>query len=132
MNKAFLGKRRKSQLVFLGKPNQKIVDFIRHQPPTPPTRIITITLSPNDEDLGQTNGSGTYDVGTAVKISAIPSLGCKFVKWSDGSEEAIRDLVANEDISLVAYFERIKSILEYFPNKEHVNPFPPPPPTDEN
>lgn len=45
---------------------------------------------------GTVSGAGTYDVGTNATITATPSSGYKFVKWSDGNTNASRTVtVAN-------------------------------------
>lgn len=81
-----------------------------------------VSLSSNNDDWGLAYGSGEYDSGSTVQISAIPSGHYKFVKWSDGSEDAVRDIVVDHDIDLTAFFAFLGGILEYFPNKEYVNP----------
>lgn len=77
-----------------------------------------------DESIGLAYGSGSYREGTKVQIWAEAKAGYKFIRWSDGSTESSRTITANEDIELIAYFEKdmTKGILTYYPNKEYMNP----------
>ena len=36
--------------------------------------------------LGQVSGSGTYELGQTVKLSAIPEKGCRFLGWMHRGE----------------------------------------------
>ena len=67
----------------------------------------TVTLSCNNDYRGITNGSGTYDSATLVVISATPNTGFRFLRWSDGNTDNPRSLTLNNDIRLVAKFQRI-------------------------
>ncbi|MBR2254375.1 MAG: InlB B-repeat-containing protein [Candidatus Methanomethylophilaceae archaeon] len=61
---------------------------------------------------GTVAGSGTYAAGTEVEISAVPTEGYVFVKWSDGITDAERIVTVDSDITLTAEFASAPS--EYF------------------
>ncbi len=46
-----------------------------------------ITIITNDDTWGSVEGEGTYEYGTIAVLKATPAVGCKFVKWNDGSTE---------------------------------------------
>ena len=50
----------------------------------------TLTVNSNDSNMGSTSGSGTYDYGTSVTISATPKEHHHFVSWSDGNKDLER------------------------------------------
>ena len=78
----------------------------------------SITVLSADESMGNVTGSGTYDVGTEITISAIPAEGFFFTNWSDGSVENPRKIVVTEDMTLTASFEKIP---DYTPTNLHVD-----------
>lgn len=82
-----------------------------------------VTLQLNDPEAGHCIGSGMYRKGSSASIEAIPNSGYIFKQWSDGSIDAIRTIIVDDDIELVAYFEKddAKGILTYIPNKDYVN-----------
>ena len=69
----------------------------------------TITVQSNNTSYGTVTGGGTFLSGTRVGIQATPNTGCQFVRWSDGSTEAVRLITASEDKTYIAYFEVIQS-----------------------
>ena len=54
---------------------------------------------------GLVEGSGIYEYGTAMTLTAIPNEGYHFVSWSDGNTNATRTITITSDISLSAEFE---------------------------
>ena len=64
----------------------------------------TITVAANNAAMGSATGSGTYDAGTVALISAVPSEGCAFLHWSDGSTEAERLVEINATATYTAFF----------------------------
>ncbi len=64
----------------------------------------TITVAANNAAMGSATGSGTYDAGTVALISAVPSEGCVFLHWSDGSTEAERLVEINATATYTAFF----------------------------
>ena len=66
----------------------------------------TITVSSNNTDLGITSGSGTYQKGSEIEISAIPKSRCKFVKWEDGDTNNPRRITIREEKTYTAVFDK--------------------------
>jgi len=68
--------------------------------------MFTVTLTVNDETMGTVNGAGTYPEGSVVTIEALPYEGFEFVSWSDGDNNAARDLTITADVELMATFRQ--------------------------
>lgn len=83
--------------------------------------ICKVSLDVDDESMGCTSGSGLYEEGSVVKISAEAYDRYVFDRWSDGNEDAQRTIVVDEDISLTAFFKIKFGILTYIPNKNALN-----------
>lgn len=66
--------------------------------------MCSIQLSANPSDGGSVIGGGLYPKDTTVKLSAVPSNGFLFEKWSDDNIQMQRDYVVKEDIRLEAVF----------------------------
>jgi uncharacterized repeat protein (TIGR02543 family) len=68
----------------------------------------SITTASNPAGGGTTSGSGTYNYGTSVTVSAIPSTGYQFVNWTEGgsvvSTNASYNFTVNTGRSLLANF----------------------------
>lgn len=58
-------------------------------------------------DNGTTTGSGTYQYGTSVTITATPDECYQFVRWSDGDTNASRTIAVGGSITYTAIFEKI-------------------------
>ena len=88
-----------------------------------PLPKFNVRVLSDDESMGLAYGSGSYQEGSEVQIQAEAKAGYKFTRWSDSSTEAIRTIIVNEDIELIAYFERDMSrgILTYIPHKVYFN-----------
>ena len=75
-----------------------------------------VTASVNEENFGVVTGSGTYNHGEEVTLTAIPNEGYKFVNWTENdtvvSGEAEYTFVVKGDRSLVANFVSTESIDE--------------------
>ena len=54
---------------------------------------------------GTITGAGVHDAGAEVTLTATPNEGYRFVKWSDGVEDATRTITVTEDVELTALFE---------------------------
>jgi hypothetical protein len=63
--------------------------------------VYTVTLTAEN---GIVTGSGEYEHGKEVTISATPNEGYHFVKWSDGVTEATRTIKVTSDLTLYAEF----------------------------
>lgn len=84
------------------------------------TPTYKVELYTNNSEWGTVIGSGTYQEGTSLKVSAVPNSGYIFSKWeiyNNGdvvSYDADYTFVVTEDISLVAIFD-----IEEVPAIEH-------------
>ena len=67
----------------------------------------TLTVLANDAAKGDVNGSGTYEYGTEVVITATPKSGYEFVNWSNGSKENPLTIKMEEDTELTANFRAV-------------------------
>lgn len=65
----------------------------------------TITVSPNDSNLGTVTGSGLYPEGSVIQITAIPFSGCRFIGWNDGNLDNPRDVEVTGNLAFIANFE---------------------------
>ena len=63
-----------------------------------------LTVKPNNTNYGTVTGSGYYNVGSEVTITATPARGCFFDGWSDGSIENPYTVVVSSDMSITAHF----------------------------
>lgn len=68
-----------------------------------------LTLLSNDENIGSVIGAGTYYCNERITITAVPETGYCFVRWSDGSCMAQREIQIEENTELIAYFVKQKS-----------------------
>ncbi len=67
----------------------------------------TVTVSANNSSYGSVSGGGTYANGSTTTISATPSTGYIFVKWSNGLTNATETITVISDTTLVAEFAEI-------------------------
>ena len=83
-----------------------------------------LTLVANPEEGGTTIGSGAYNAGDIVNISAIPNTGWEFINWTDSEGNLISNqpeysfLMPAEDLTLVANFEMADYTLTLLANPE--------------
>jgi hypothetical protein len=54
---------------------------------------------------GTATGSGKFEHGSSVKLTATANAGYHFVRWSDGNNSAERTITVNKDVELTAEFE---------------------------
>lgn len=64
----------------------------------------TITVKANDDSKGYVYGSGTYEKGQTIAISATPYLGYQFEKWDDGNTANPRYVSVTADHTYTAIF----------------------------
>ena len=64
-----------------------------------------VTLFAQPAAGGTVEGSGVYQPGDTVRISAEAAQGYVFANWSDGSNLNLRQFRATSDVMLTAYFE---------------------------
>ena len=66
---------------------------------------LTVALAEGCEGMGEVSGSGSYEYGTVVTLTAIAHEGYKFMQWSDGDTNATRTIIMEGDMTLTATFE---------------------------
>ena len=64
----------------------------------------SFTITVSSEGHGTAKGSGTYQKGQVVKLTATPDEDYKFSRWSDGSTANPRYLTVREDLTVSAIF----------------------------
>ena len=62
---------------------------------------IKITVIANPSDKGNVTGSGVYEEGTQITITATPTPGNRFVQWNDGNTDVTRTVIV--DSSTIIY-----------------------------
>ena len=67
----------------------------------------SVRLSAVPSDGGSVTGVGQYEKDSNISISATPSNGYKFIRWSDNDTQSLRTLVITSDLELKAHFEQI-------------------------
>ena len=67
-------------------------------------RKYTLTAKPEDDTMGTVTGSGTYDYGTHVVVTATPKFGYVFEKWDNGLTEPKITIEIVGDITVIALF----------------------------
>ena len=71
--------------------------------------VYNLDVASNDAVMGTAFGSGRYEEGSIVMVSAAAYPCFKFSKWNDGVTENPRQVEMTSDVSLVAMFENIDS-----------------------
>ena len=72
------------------------------------TYTYTVAVAAGEGGTVNTEVNGTYTHGDIVVINALPAVGYRFTRWSDGSTLPARTLVVSGDIRLTAAFETAK------------------------
>ncbi|MCQ2337993.1 MAG: fibronectin type III domain-containing protein [Paludibacteraceae bacterium] len=70
----------------------------------------TVTAAVNDPLAGITQGSGIYDHGETVILTAIPNDGYRFDGWSNGETSSVITFAVTSDTTLTANFSLIVSV----------------------
>ncbi|MBO7594397.1 MAG: leucine-rich repeat protein [Salinivirgaceae bacterium] len=60
-----------------------------------------------DSTKGTVSGSGNYDYGLQITVSATATAGCYFTGWSDGTTANPRIITIESDTTVVANFEQL-------------------------
>ena len=66
---------------------------------------LTVALAEGCEGKGEVSGSGSYEYGTVVTLTATAHEGYKFMQWSDGDTNATRTIIVEGEVTLTATFE---------------------------
>lgn len=69
------------------------------------TPTYTITVTVNDAAMGSATGGGSYLAGTSITLQATPTIGHRFVRWSDGNTSQTRTVTVSENATYTAVFE---------------------------
>lgn len=65
----------------------------------------TLSLLADPSSGGTVSGSGSYDAGTKVTVSATPNNGYRFIRWSDKGNQS-HTVTMDGNKTLTAYFEK--------------------------
>ena len=66
--------------------------------------VYELSLYSSDEAMGSVEGSGSYEYGSEIMISAVPEKGYRFESWSDGDTVAVRSYRIKATATMVANF----------------------------
>ena len=69
---------------------------------------IHITVIPNKEEcIMGVSGTGTYNLGDHITLTANPIEGYHFIKWSDGSTDANHSITVSHKRTYVAFYKAV-------------------------
>jgi hypothetical protein len=66
----------------------------------------TVNVFSNDDNLGTVAGGGVFEYGSSAMVTANPTPGNSFVRWSNGSEENPYTFTVYGDVNLIANFQQ--------------------------
>ncbi len=78
---------------------------------SPETYIIIVTA--NSQTYGAVTGSGEYEKDSHIIITATAKAGYYFDGWSDGNDQAEREIVVTANKTYTAIFKQIKTATQY-------------------
>jgi len=82
----------------------------------------SVAVSSADETKGTVTGSGSYNSGSEVTVTATPTTGYEFVNWTKGEDEASKVnpyvFTVTEDVSLTANFKATTYTITYVLDEE--------------
>ena len=81
-----------------------LIDDIAVTETVPTPQQHTLTVLSADTVMGTVTGSGTWEHGTNVTISATPNTGYRFMQWQDSNTDAFRTVTVTSDTTFIAYF----------------------------
>jgi hypothetical protein len=81
-----------------------------------PAPTYKLNVVANNARYGVAQGGGTYSKNAKAILTATPSDGCRFVRWSDGNTENPRAIIVTSDSSFMAFFAVIKYNIVAEPN----------------
>ena len=87
--------------------------------PLPEKDECNVTVQCADDTMGTVSGGGIYLERTEVSVTAKPADGYSFVNWTDEngneiSDKAIYKFIVNEDMTLIANFEKTPVVVRSF------------------
>ena len=65
---------------------------------------VLVGVASDSKSMGSVSGSGIYQTGNYITITATPKAGCHFVEWSDGMDGMTRSIYLVSDTTLFATF----------------------------
>ena len=71
--------------------------------------MYSVVAVPSNDKLGVVTGSGTYEAGALVTLTATALPIAEFVGWDDGVDDNPRTFTATADVQLVALFVSIEA-----------------------
>jgi hypothetical protein len=86
--------------------------------------IYSINGAPNNPNWGSVSGTGRYEAGTTVTLTATPKRGYSFVKWSDNTTTNPRTITVSGNATYNAQFEQAAGIEEVEDNTLSIFPNP--------
>ena len=63
-----------------------------------------VNVTSNNDDLGTVTGSGEYEYGSIVTVTATPKEGCHFVQWSNGILDSTYSFIVDQNVDVMAVF----------------------------
>ncbi len=72
-----------------------------------------ITVVSADDEMGSVSGSGTYDYGSEIVISATENEGHAFIAWNDGNTDNTRTITVTGDSTYTATFGVLRNVEVY-------------------
>ena len=63
-----------------------------------------VTVVPDNDTMGTAIGSGSYEYGSEIEISANANNGYRFEQWDDGNTDNPRTITVTEDVTYTAQF----------------------------
>lgn len=78
----------------------------------------TVLLSKEPSDGGSVKGSGSYEYGSVISVSATANEGYEFTGWSDGNTENPRQLTVTGSLALKALFKKLQTGKVYIGTKK--------------
>ena len=74
----------------------------------------TLTVVANDSTMGSVTGSGVYEEGAEVTLTAMPNEGYRLLSWSflDEAIDTVSYIIPTTDIVVTAYFAPVQESLE--------------------
>ena len=83
------------------------------------TKTYIATFAPDTYNIlvvsngnGTVTGSGSYEYGTSITITAVPNAGYRFKSWNDGNADATREVTVSGATTYTATFEKTQYTLK--------------------
>jgi hypothetical protein len=84
-----------------------------------PAPSYKIAANPSNDLMGSTSGSGTYNYGESVQISANPNDCFHFTQWSDGNTDNPRTVIVDGNATYTAEFSPNQYIITVVSDDEN-------------